>query len=148
MRVRSLLIATAVVSSILGGAAVYLVLSVPNDLKADAMMKAARKNLDAGKRDAARKELSSIVQHYPRTDAAAAATLALISLGNQERKDLEAEIKQLRDNNARSARTLDTLSQNVETIKSTPPKVIVEKPPARKPAPAKKKAAPRRRSRH
>ncbi len=146
MRVRSVLTLTAIVSSILGGVAVYLVLSVPNDLKADAMMKAARRNLEAGKRDLARGELSNIVQQYPRTDAAAAATIALITLGDEERKDLEAEIKRLRDDNAQRAQTLDTLKQNVDTIKNAPPKVVVEQAPP-KPAAKKKTTTHRRRRR-
>lgn len=146
MKVRSLLTLTAIVSSILGGVAVYLVLSVPNDLKADGMMQAARKHLEGGKRDLARAELSNIVQHYPRTDAAAAATIALITLGDEQRRDLQAELKRLQDDNARHAQTLDTLRQNVDTIKNAPPKVIVEKA-APKPPAGKKTTKPRRRRR-
>lgn len=150
MKFRALLTFTAIVSSILGGVAVYLLLSVPNDLKADAMMKAARKNLEAGKRDVARSELSGIVQHYPRTDAAAAATIALITLGDQDRRQLEAEITRLRDENAQHTQSLSSLEQSVDTIKNTPPpapKIIVEKAPAPKPAAKKKTTRSHRRHR-
>ena len=53
MRVRTLLTATAFVSAILGAGAAYLVLTVPNDLKADSILKTARKDLEQGKRDSA-----------------------------------------------------------------------------------------------
>ena len=75
MKVRTLLVGTAIASSILGAVVAYLVLTVPNDLQADALLKAARKEIRAGENDRARRSLSLIVQEYPRTDAAAAATL-------------------------------------------------------------------------
>jgi hypothetical protein len=147
MRVRAVLITTAIVSSILGAGVAYLVLAVPNDLRADAMLKTARKDLETGKRDAAREALSRIVQQYPRTDAAAAATIALVRLGDQERRELESEISRLRNENAEHAAALNNLRQVVDAIKNTPPKVIVQQVPAPKPPP-KKKAPPPRRRRH
>ena len=81
MRTRSFLILTAIVSSLLGAVVAWLVLTVPNDLQAGAMMKAARNDVAAGRNDKARQELSRIIQQYPRTDAAAAATVP----GNIER---------------------------------------------------------------
>jgi uncharacterized coiled-coil DUF342 family protein len=150
MRVRTLLTATAFVSAILGAGTVYLVLTVPNDLKADSMLKTARQDLEAGKRDAAREALSKIVQQYPRTDAAAAATVALVTLAEQQRKELEAEINRLRSDNAEHTHTLDNLQKSIDGIKNTPPKVIVQQVPAPKPAPkppAKKKPTPPRRKR-
>lgn len=150
MKVRALLAFTALVSSILGGVAVYLLLSVPNDLKADSMMKDARKKLDSGKSDAAREELGRIIQQFPRTDAAAAATIALVSMGEQERRDLEVEFRKLRRETAQAGQTLTTLQQTVDAMKNTPPKTIVVQAPAPKPAPkapAKKKATTHRRRR-
>ncbi len=152
MRIRTLLIFTAIVSSIVGGLAVYLALTVPNDLKADAMLKHARKDLEAGKREPARDELSRLVQQYPRTDAAAAALVAMVKLGDQERKELEAEIERLRDEDAQRTAALSNLQQSVETIKNAPPKqVIVEVPakksPATKSPPKKRAPTPRRRRR-
>lgn len=147
MKVRSLLTLTAIVSSILGAVAVYLVLSVPNDLKADGLMKDARKSLEAGKRDTARTQLSRIVQQFPRTDAAAAATIALVTLGEQERKELQSQIQHLRDENAQTAQTLNALQQNVEGIRNAPPKTIVVEKPAPKPAAKKKKTTTHRRRR-
>ena len=139
MKVRALLTFTAIVSAILGAVVVYLVLSVPNDLKADSMLKSARKDLESGKRDAARTQLSRVVQQYPRTDAAAAATIALVALGEQERKELDSEIQRLRDENAKNAQSLAALQQSVDEVKNAPPKVVVQAAPKRA---AKKKARP------
>jgi hypothetical protein len=121
---------------------------VPNDLAADSMLKTARKDLAADKRDSARAALSKIVQQYPRTDAAAAATVALVTLGEQERKDLEAEIARMREDNKKTTAALAELQSSVEGIKNEPPKVIVQQVTASKPkAPAKKSKTTRRRSR-
>ena len=54
MRVRPLLILTGIVSSILGALVVYLILSVPNDLRADGLIKQARDDMKNGKDDKAR----------------------------------------------------------------------------------------------
>lgn len=145
MRARRLLILTAIVSSILGALAVYLVLTVPNDLKADAMLKVARKNVETGKRDAAREELSRIVQQYPRTDAAAAATVALVKLADEERKELSKTIAALAGENARQAQVLTDLQQKVGTLAAAPPPAPVVSAPAKK-TPVKKKPAPKRRT--
>jgi outer membrane protein assembly factor BamD (BamD/ComL family) len=147
MKVRALLSFTAILSSILGGAAVYLALSVPNDLKADSLMKDARKKLDAGRRDDAREELGRIIQQFPRTDAAAAATIALVTLGEQERQQLDTQMKRLRDENATTAATLTALQESVDAMKNAPPKTIVVQAPAPAPKPAAKKKATTHRSR-
>ncbi len=147
MRIRTLLIFTAIVSSIVGGFAVYLALTVPNDLKADAMLKHAHKDLEAGKRDPAREELARLVQQYPRTDAAAAAMVALVKLGDQERKELEAEIKRLRNEDAQRMAALSNLRQSVETIKNAPPKQVIVEVPAKKSPPKKRATTTHRRRR-
>jgi len=144
MKVRSLLTLTAIVSSILGAVVVYLVLSVPNDLKADSMMKDARKKLAAGKRDVACEELARIIQQYPRTDAAAAATIALVTLGEQDRKELDVEIKRLRNENAQHTQTLASLQKSVDTLKNAPARTVIVQAPPPKPV-ARKKATTRRR---
>jgi hypothetical protein len=146
MKARRLLILTAIVSSILGAFAVYLALTVPNDLKADAMLKAARKNVEAGKRDPARDELARIVQQYPRTDAAAAATVALVKLADEERKELKASIAAVKAENGRQAQALADLQQKVATLAAAPPPAPVVIAPA-KTAPAKKPAPKRRTTR-
>jgi hypothetical protein len=100
MRVRTVIIATALVSSILGAVVAYLVLTVPNDLQAGALMRTARKEIASGDNEHARQSLSKIVQQYPRTDAAAAATVALASLGDNERKKLAADLARQRSESA------------------------------------------------
>ena len=148
MRVRPLLVFTAVLSSILGALVVYFVLTVPNDLKADSLLKDARQNLADGKTSEATQKLSQIVQQHPRTDASAAAMVALVKIADQERARLEVEIKQLRVENANQTKVLTELLKTVETIKNTPPPappVVAPAPtPAKKPAP---KPAPKTRRR-
>jgi len=136
MKVRTLLFSTAFVSAILGGSAVYLALTVPNDLNADSMLKTARKNLEAGKRESARDDLSKIVQQYPRTDAAAAATMALVRLGEQERKELQAEVARVRSETEKHTEALAGLQQTVDGIRNAPPKEVVVQAPS--PAPSAK----------
>jgi len=138
MKVRTLLFSTAFVSAILGGSAVYLALTVPNDLNADSMLKTARKNLEAGKRESARDDLSKIVQQYPRTDAAAAATMALVRLGEQERKELQAEVARVRSETEKHTEALAGLQQTVDGIRNAPPKEVVVQAPS--PAPSVKNA--------
>jgi hypothetical protein len=151
MRVRTLLIGTAIVSSILGGIAVYLALTVPNDLKADSLLKDAKKDMAGGQLDRARESLSRVIQQYPRTDAAAAATVALVKIADQENEKLRVEQKQLRQATDNNTKQLTGLGQSVESIKNAPQKTVtVEAPAAKKPPPKKKRApapAPTRRSR-
>jgi len=64
VRARSLLILTAIISSLLGAVVAWLVLTVPNDLQAGAMLRIARKDVAAGNNDKARQELSRIIQEY------------------------------------------------------------------------------------
>ena len=144
MRARRLLIFTAIVSSILGGVAVYLALTVPNDLKADAMLKVARKNIEGRRRDAGREELMRIVQQYPRTDAAAAATVALLKLADAERKELADALSEIRNENARQAEALNAIERKLATPEAAPaPPAIKTAAPTAAPA---KKATHRRRT--
>lgn len=145
MRVRALLWLTAIVSSVLGAVVVYLVLTVPNDLRADALMKQARADLKSGKAEKARVSLGKIIQQYPRTDAAAAATIALSDIDAQEREKLAAAIALLQKQQQAQNVSLESVAKTVTDIKSAPPPAPVVIQAAPKP-PAKKKAAPKRRS--
>lgn len=150
MRVRALLWLTAIVSSILGAVVVYLVLTVPNDLRADALMKQARADLKAGKMEKARTSLGRIIQQYPRTDAAAAATIALSDIDAQEREKLAAAIALLQKQQQQQNASLQNVQKTVTDIKATPPPapVIVQapaKPPVKKKAPPKRRTTRRRR---
>jgi hypothetical protein len=156
MRVRTLLIGTAIVSSILGAVVVYLTLTVPNDLKADSLLKDAKKDLVAGQTDRARESLARVVQQYPRTDAAAAAMVALVKIADQENEKLRGELNQLKQETDNHARVLTGLGQSVESIKNAPQKTVTVEVPAKKPTPKRvttskkptpaKKRAPTRRT--
>ena len=148
MRARALLIVTAIVSSILGATVVWLVLTVPNDLEAGALMQQAKKDIDARQNDRAREKLTKIVQQYPRTDAAAAATVALVRLADADRAELANAVATLEREIAAQKRDLGAVSQKVAEAAKAPPPVEVkpEVKPAPKPAPKKK--APAQKSRH
>lgn len=157
MKIRPLLYLTATASAILGATVVYLVLSVPNDLRADALMKTARKEITAGNHEKARDSLAKVVQQYPRTDAAAAATVALSSLERKEREDLARAVAQLRAQNDQQSRLIADLQKSVIAVRDAPPKVVTVTAPAPKPAAKKvtskrspspkKKTTPKRRGR-
>jgi len=148
VRVRPLLILTAIVSAILGAVVAYLVLTVPNDIEAAALMRQARKDMTAGRSDAARTSLARIVQQYQRTDAAAAATVALVKLSDDDRATLQRELDALKREQSRQIAVVNQMQTTIEDVKNAPPKVVeVQK---FVPAPAKKKATthhkrPRRR---
>lgn len=163
MKFRALLTLTGVVSAILGALVVYLVLSVPNDLRADTLLKDARGELAKGNDDKARRSLTQIVQQYPRTDAAAAATVALLSLAQKDRDELTRAVTVLRKQNEEQTRALAALQKTVgdahsaasaaaaeaKTASATAQQASAEAkkrvtPPARKTTP-KKKTTKRRR---
>jgi len=144
MRVRPLLYLTAFVAAILGATASYLALSVPNDLRADALLKQARKDLTDGNDEKARESLSKVVLQYPRTDAAAAATVALSSLAKKERDELARAVAHLRTQNEQQSRLIADLQQSVTAVKNAPPKVVTVQAPA--PKPPAKKATPKKKT--
>jgi hypothetical protein len=144
MKIRALLTFTGIVSSILGALVVYLMLSVPNDLRADAMLKQARQDISDGKTAEARESLTRVIQQYPRTDAAAAATVALVTLAQKDRDDLARAVAQLRKQNEQQAKALNDLQQNVTTIRNAPPKVVTVQAPA--PQPVAKKVTPKKKA--
>lgn len=152
MKVRTLLTGTALVSSLLGAVVVYLVLTVPNDLKADALLKDAKQQIAKRQNDKARATLSDIVQQYPRTDAAAAATVALVSLGSNEHSSSSRDLDALRAQVDAQAKVIAALQTQVTELKNAPPKVVTVQAPAPKPAakkksPAKKRTTTKRRRR-
>jgi hypothetical protein len=153
LKVRAVLTLTGIVSAILGALVVYLVLSVPNDLRADALLKDARKEMTDGNNEKARTSLTKIVQQYPRTDAAAAATVALVSLAQKDRDDLARAVAMLRKQNEQQTAQIAALEKNVTAIGSRPAQVVqVQAPAPPKPAavkkapPAKKKTPPKKKT--
>lgn len=163
MKFRAVLTLTGIVSSILGALVVYLMLSVPNDLRADTLLKDARGEIAKGNDDKARASLTKIVQQYPRTDAAAAATVALLSLAQKDRDDLARAVTVLRKQNEEQSRALASLQRTVgvahsaataaaaeaRTAAATAQQASVEAkkkalPPIRKSTPTKKTTKRRR----
>jgi hypothetical protein len=164
MKFRAVLTLTGIVSAILGALVVYLMLSVPNDLRADTLLKEARAEIAKGNDDKARTSLTKIVQQYPRTDAAAAATVALLSLGQKDREELSRAVTVLRRQNEEQSRILASLQKTVgdahsaataaaaeaKTAAATAQQASVEakkkvSPPIRKTTPKKKTTTRRRR---
>ena len=154
MRVKTLLIFTALVSMVIGAVVVYLVLTVPNDIKAGALLRSARKEIAAGHNDRARDALTRLLQQYPRTDAAGAATAALASIAEHERQTLLASLDALRRDAAAQKAQLAELQKRVETLAAAPPPappVVQPQPqpqPQPKPKPAPKKPARKKPRRH
>ena len=124
----------------------YLVLTVPNDLKAGSLLKQARTEIREGRNDVARGLLARIVQQFPRTDAAAAATVGLIQLQNEERLVLEKKMNDLIRARRTHDATLTKLQQTVTKIESTPPPapIIVQAPPKPQPIIIRRKTPTRR----
>jgi predicted nucleic acid-binding Zn-ribbon protein len=104
------------------------------------MLKKARQDLSSGRNDSARNSLSRIVQQYPRTDAAAAATVALVMIAHQEREKLEGDLATLRMEHDRQKTTVQGLQKTVDEIRRRPAQVIVQAPPK----PAAKKVTPKK----
>ncbi len=127
--------ATAIVSSILGAAVAYLVLTVPNDINAAALLRRARKELGEGNRDEARKDLSNLIQQFPRTDAAGAATVALASIADSERHGLQKQLENLRRDAAADRKQMAALQTRVGLLSMAAP-VPAAAPPAPVPVPS------------
>lgn len=142
MRVRGLLIGTAILSAALGAIVAYLILTVPNDLEAGHLLREARAEIKAAQNEKARDSLARIIQQYPRTDAAAAATVALIELQHEELVALEREIDQLRHDRDRQTAALGAVQGAVTKLASMPPPA----PPAVEKKPAPQKVQPKKRS--
>lgn len=146
MRVRPLLFVTAILSSILGAVVAYLVLTVPNDIEAAALMRQARNDMTAGREGSARKSLARIVQQYPRTDAAAAATVALVKLADDDRAKLQRDVEALKSEQSRQIAVVNQMQTAIAEVKNAPPKVVevVKAAPPPKKAPARHKRSRRR----
>lgn len=157
MRVRGALTFTGIVAAFLGALVAWLVLSVPNDLRADSMLKEARQDMTEGRTDEARATLTNIVQQYPRTDAAAAATAALLALIHTERAELAQGIAHLRRQNDEQSKLIANLQTQMTTLRKTAaaaakPLPEMQGPPKPEPKPepakvtAKKKTTPKKKT--
>jgi hypothetical protein len=90
-----------------------------------------------------------IVQQYPRTDAAASATVALVELVDNDRLKLKRDFEALKREQSRQIAAMGLTQKSIDELKNAPPKTIVIQqpaPPAPKPAP-KKVPPPKKRRR-
>jgi TolA-binding protein len=120
---------------------------VPNDLRADAILKTAHRQLAEGKDREARASLARVIQQYPRTDAAAAALVAMATLGQNDREEIQQAIVAIRKQNEQLTSMVYDLQQFMAETKNAQAKAAAAQPaPAKpKPAPAKKPPAKKRR---
>jgi hypothetical protein len=144
VKVRTVLVATSLLSAILGAVVAYLVLTVPNDLQAGALLKDARQQIASGDNNGARQSLSRIIQQYPRTDAAAAATVALATISDSERQKLVRDFEALRREYSALQKQVTGVGARIQTIenKPAPAPVIIREPAPPPPEPVAKKTTP------
>ena len=141
-RFRLLLALTALGAAAAAGVLVYLAMTVPNDLRADALLEEAKSEMAAGRNEQAREALSKIIQQYPRTDGAAAATVALVSLAHRERDELARAVGVIRRANDQHGTRITDLQKRVARLEK-PPATATVGPPAPPKPPAAKKPAPK-----
>ena len=89
--------------------------------------------------------LSRIVQQYPRTDAAAAATVALSSIADSERHKIMADVIALRAQVAAQQKQIAALGPRVDELAARPIPQPAPPPAPKKKGPAKKKTTKKRR---
>ena len=158
MAYRRLLTLTAVISSMIGAVVVYLLFSIPNDLKSYTLLKQARHELERGDREVGRQSLSRIVQQYPRTDAAAAATMALLTISAQDVRELRSQLTQVKADEEEERKQINALTKQVGDVpnliaaaipRTASPAAKAATPPRQKQqAPQKKKVTPHRGPHH
>ncbi len=152
MKVRTLLVATAAVSMVIGATVLWLVLTVPNDVQAELLLKQAHAAVATGNNAKARSILSRVVQQYPRTDGAAAATVALASLDEQEHQKLANDLASVRRDAEAQSKEIGDLTQKVTELqnapKPAPPQLTVQAPKRKAATPHRRHTRARRSRRH
>lgn len=129
---------------LIGGLAAYVLLTVPNDVRAEQLLREARDHIQKKQPEQARQKLQKIVLDYPRTDAAAAASTALFRIEGEEHERLTRENEQLTKDLAalkKERASIDVRVKGLETKVAELEKKPAPPPPeVKKPAPVKKKA--------
>jgi hypothetical protein len=92
---RTVTVLIAIGALLLGAGVAWVALSVPRDIRAEALLKDARAKLQKGDREGARKSFQEITKSFPRTDAAAAAAYALFRLSEQDAAELRGRLEAL-----------------------------------------------------
>lgn len=147
-KLKGSLIATAILLLLVGGVAGYLAVSIPRDVKAEAILREARVSLQKNDREGARRKFEQVITQYPRTDSGAAAMYALFRMVDLDRAELKAQIdKQLGEIEASQKVSQNRLSEverqaaASQKINVSPPKQTVSKP---RPVVIRKSSARRR----
>lgn len=149
---RVFLLLLAVVLLALGAAGAWFALSIPNDVQAEKLLREAREDLKNARREEARKSLSTLVQQYPRTNAAAAAHAALFEMIENDRRKLAADLDVVEKRLAADRARINTIEQKlaqpppapVLAKQPPPPQQIIRKSDPRK-TPVRRKIPTRRR---
>jgi TolA-binding protein len=148
MKKRIILILVGLLSAIVGGTAVYFLIAVPRDLKADRLVREAHDLVKQKKDDEARRKLREVVKDYPRTEAGASASSALFEIEEQQRIRLEKQLAALQKENAELSRRLAALeSEPTPAAPATLEKPAAAPKPVIRKAPVKKKPVARRTAR-
>lgn len=126
---RVLLLLLAAILLAIGAASAWFALSIPNDIQAEKLLREARQDLKDGKREAARKSLSTLVQQYPRTNAAAAAHAALFEMIENDRRKMAADLDVVEKRLAADRARINTIEQKLAQPPPAPSPVIVKPSP-------------------
>lgn len=138
MRLRPVWIFSALLFLLIGAVSTWVALTIPNDVRAEAILKRARADLRNDKRDASKEKLRSLVRQYPRTDAAATAVDTLFQMTEQDRLDMQKRLEDASRERDRLARRLATVEQKLAAATAPKPASVSPSKPAIKKAPAKK----------
>jgi hypothetical protein len=134
---------TALILIAAGGVISWLLFSIPNDLRAETALRAARDELSKGNREAARSNLHRVVEQYPRTDAASTAVNILFTMADQDRMRLVAEIEELRTQHERDSARIRKLEGGLNETSKRTEAVAAQAEEAKKLAAARPTPTPR-----
>lgn len=136
---KTVLVLIALVLIAMGSATTWLALSVPNDIRAESLLRKARTDLNRNARGEARESLRAVVEQYPRTDAAATAINILFRMEEQDRAKLLAEIEALRELRQADQKRMAALAGDINQTRTATAEAAAEAAAAKKLAEAKPK---------
>ena len=143
MKLKPIPIIAAVFLILVGSAVTYLLMSIPNDVKAESILRQARDQLKKGNRAEARESLRDLVEKYPRTDAAAAGVRMLFHTLEEDRRTLDSQIRKLQDQNKADQKRIAALEERVTQTSALTQKAAQEAEAAKKLAAARPSPTPR-----
>lgn len=133
MRLRPVWIISALLFLLIGGVTTWVALTIPNDVRAEAILKRARTDLRDGNRDDSKEQLRALIRSYPRTDAAATAVDTLFQLTEQDRQRMQKQLADEQRARARLAARLADLEQKLSAATAVKPVTVSPAKPAAKP---------------